>query len=114
MTMPILPQIDYKLGNPQLPVQVEEYGIADLDSFDFTNCPNMMELAERIEEIEDATSARQNFSQSPLIRIKIQSNHFMIQGSISIESQKGELNEIEDGSKSAVFSFPESIAENIN
>ena len=71
MTVPILPQIDYKLGNPQLPVKVEEYAITDLDSFDFTNCTNMMELAERIEETKDDPSARQNFSQSPLMQIKI-------------------------------------------
>ena len=73
MTMPVLPQIDYKLGNPQLPVQVEEYGISDIDSIDFTNCSNLMELAERIEETKETPAARQNFSQSPLMKVKIQS-----------------------------------------
>ena len=35
MTLPILPQVDFKLGNPRLPVEIDDYALADLDTIDF-------------------------------------------------------------------------------
>ena len=35
MTLPILPQVDFKIGNPRLPVDIDDYVLADLDTIDF-------------------------------------------------------------------------------
>ena len=35
MTLPILPQVDFKIGNPRLPVDIDDYALADLDTIDF-------------------------------------------------------------------------------
>ena len=44
------------------------------------------------------------------MKMKIQSSHFMIQGSISIDPHK-RLNEMDSEDKCSLFSFPEALAE---
>ena len=44
------------------------------------------------------------------MKMKIQSQHFMIQGSISIDPLK-RMNEIDSEDKCCLFSFPEALAE---
>ena len=34
--LPVLPQVDFKLGNPMLPVEIDDYGFQDLESLDFS------------------------------------------------------------------------------
>ena len=65
MNIPILPQIDFKLGNPYLPVDIDEYAAADLDMIDFQTGGSemgLMELGEKIEEMEENKEAQQFFT----------------------------------------------------
>ena len=84
MTLPILPQVDFKIGNPRLPVDIDDYVLSDLDTIDFQAVigdsaqVSIMELGQRIEQNKQTDTPLQSFLKSDLMKIKILNNQYMV------------------------------------